>query len=124
MVAKSTEQKEYAACLFIQWLTAPEQNMQFIAETGYLPVTKQAFEEDMPVLLDTLEDLRIREMLTSVLSMYDSYTFFTAPNYSDFDTQSSTFEQDLKAFLTEARSRYLSGVPQTAADALTEFLQP
>ena len=34
MVAKSDEKKEYAACVFIKWLTASEQNMNFVANTS------------------------------------------------------------------------------------------
>lgn len=121
MVAKSDEKKEYAASVFIKWLTAPEQNMAFISQTGYLPVTKQAFEDDMPIHLETVEDARIKKMLTAVLSMYDTYNFFTAPNLSDFDTISSNYEDDFKALLTEERNNYLAGETINAQDALTQF---
>ena len=43
MVAKSDEAHEYASAVFLRWFTAPEQNMRFIASTGYLPVTQDAF---------------------------------------------------------------------------------
>ena len=43
MVAKSDEKTEYAASVFIKWLTATEQNMTFISQTGYLPVTSYNF---------------------------------------------------------------------------------
>ena len=39
VTAKSTPAKEEGAALFIKWFTAPEQNMRFVASTGYLPVT-------------------------------------------------------------------------------------
>ena len=121
MVAKSNEQKEYAAGVFIKWLTAAEQNMSFVANTGYLPVTKQAFEEDLGAHMDTVEDPRIKKMLTSVLSMYEDYSFFTAPTYADFDSDSDAYEDDFKDLLTDKRAEHLAGNAVSAADALNEF---
>ena len=44
IVTKSTKEKQYASVEFLKWFTAPEQNMKFISETGYLPVSKEAFD--------------------------------------------------------------------------------
>ena len=121
MVAKSNEQKEYAAGVFIKWLTASEQNMSFVANTGYLPVTRQAFEDDLSEHMDTVEDPRIKKMLTSVLSMYEDYSFFTAPTYASFDSDSDAYEDDFKDLLTDMRAEYLAGNEISAADALKEF---
>lgn len=121
MVAKSDEKTEYAASVFIKWLTAAKQNMTFISKTGYLPVTKQAFENEMPAHLETVEDARIKKMLTAVLSMYDSYDFFTAPNTSDFDAVSKGYEKDFKALMTDQHSAYLAGENTDAQSALAQF---
>ena len=118
MVGASTEEKEYAACVFIKWLTAAEQNMKFVDETGYLPVTKQAFETDMPAHLESIEDVRIQKLLTGVLSMYESYTFFTAPNYVSFDSDSDGFETTFKRILTDHREKFLAGEAVRASAAL------
>ena len=121
MVTKSDEKKEYAACEFIKWLTSSGQNMKFIEKTGYLPVTKQAFEQDMDTHMETLEDARIKKMLTAVLSMYEEYTFFTAPNYSNLDADSADYETGFKALLTEERSKFLAGDSVSAEAALNEL---
>jgi len=121
MVGASTEEKEYAACVFIKWLTAAEQNMKFVDETGYLPVTKQAFETDMPAHLDSIEDARIQKMLTSVLSMYESYNLFTAPNYANFDSDSNGFETSFKKILTDHREKFLVGEAVSGDSALNEL---
>lgn len=121
MVAKTDPQKEYAACVFIKWLTAAEQNMQFISHTGYLPVTEEAFEKEMPAHLETLEDTRIKMMLTAVLSMYDSYNFFYAPNYHTLDAESSDYEKTLLAILTAHREAYLNGESVDFKQALDEL---
>lgn len=119
--ARSDEKTERAAALFIKWLTAAEQNMFFISKTGYLPVTKKAFEEDMQTHLEALEDVRIKKMLTAVLSMYGSYDFFTAPNSSGFDAISKGYENDFKALMTEQRGAYLSGGNADAPSALAQL---
>ncbi len=123
MVAKSNEQKEEAAAEFIKWLTAAEQNMQFISKTGYLPVTKQAFETDLQAHLETVEDARIKKMLTAVLSMYDEYKFFTAPSFSEFDSISDKYEDDFKKLLTEKAEEYKKGNAVSATDALAELIE-
>ena len=121
MVTKSDEQKEYAACEFIKWLTASPQNMKFIEKTGYLPVTRQAFEQDMTAHMETLTDVRIQKMLTAVLSMYEEYSFFTAPNYSNLDADSAAYETNFKALLTEERSSFLAGSPVSPEEALKKL---
>ncbi len=121
MVAKSNAAKEYAATEFIKWLTASEQNMRFISKTGYLPVTGQAFEQDMSTYIETVEDARIVKMLTTVLSMYDEYELFTAPNLNDFDAVSQNYEKNFKFLLTNYRKDYLSGKVNSAHDALAEM---
>lgn len=121
MVAKTDETKEYAAAEFIKWLTAAEQNMEFVSETGYLPVTKQAFEQDMQTQLEAVEDARIRKMLTAVLDMYGEYEFFTAPNFSNFDAVSSQYADDWYYLLSKNRREFAGGNSISAADALAEF---
>lgn len=121
MVAKTDEKRETAASVFLKWLTAPEQNMKFISETGYLPVTKRAFEEDMEDHLETVSDPRIRKMLTAVLSMYHDYTCFTAPNFSDLDAVSKGYEKSFQAVMTAQRSALLAGDDVSAQSALAQM---
>jgi multiple sugar transport system substrate-binding protein len=123
IVAKNNKKKEYAASVFLKWLTKPAQNMQFISKTGYLPVTKQAFKTDMPEHLKTVEDVRIQKMLKAVLSMYDSYEFFTAPNFSDFDSISKAYEKNYKAILKSDREAFLSGQDSSSEDAITKLIK-
>lgn len=118
MVAKTEEKTEYAASIFLKWLTASEQNMYFISETGYLPVTKQAFEQDMAAHMESLTDARIRKMLTAVLDMYKNYDLFTAPNFSDLDAVSKAYENGFKALLTQQRELGADALPTQEALAL------
>ena len=121
MVAKTDEKKEYAACEFIKWLTAAEQNMKFVDETGYLPVTKNAFENDMASHIETIENEKVKMMLTSVMSMYDSYTFFSAPTYSALDADSDAFETRLYDIFSADRDAFEKGETVSKEDALDKL---
>jgi len=109
MVAKSEEKREYAACLFLRWLTQPEQNLQFISRTGYLPVTRQAFEQEMESHMENVDDPQIAKMLRAVLSMYEEYRFYTPPNDGRLEDLSDAFESEFKAEMKLNRSRHLAG---------------
>ena len=41
---KTTEKKAEAATVFAKWLTEPHRNLDFVTETGYMPVHRGAFE--------------------------------------------------------------------------------
>jgi len=118
---KTDERKALAAAEFLKWLTAPKQNMAFISQTGYLPVTKQAFESDLQTHLDGLEDVQIKKLLTSVLSMYEDYQFFAAPNFSDFDAVSDKYEEDFKAQMLHGQRAVQDNAPVSAQEALEEL---
>ena len=53
--------------------------------------------------------------------MYESYSFFTAPNYSNFDADSDNYETNFKALLTDERSKYLEGENVSSENALAQF---
>ena len=124
MVAKSDEAHEYASNLFLRWFTAPEQNMRFIASTGYLPVTQDAFENRMGPEIEQVEDARIKKMLVAVTEMYENYDFFVAPTFEAFDALGGAYEKDFKAFLAQQREQWLSGAvaktPQEQSAAALE----
>lgn len=123
MVANSNKIKEYAACEFIKWITAPEQNMQFISQTGYLPVTKAAFDNDMHEHISTVKNECIKKMLNAVMSMYETYDFFTPPNLSNFDELSSSYEDNIFSLFTREHEAFTSNNgPHSYKDALKEFI--
>ncbi|MEG2547191.1 MAG: extracellular solute-binding protein [Eubacterium sp.] len=45
-VLKSDERKEYAATIFLKWLTESDRNIDFAVTSGYLPVKKEANQKD------------------------------------------------------------------------------
>lgn len=101
LVKKSTEAEEYACAVFLEWLTLPEQNMQFISNTGYLPVTKEAFGSVVDGALPKVENVNIGKLLTMAVKMQKDYSFCIPPVYDSFDSQSKELEADFKAALSE-----------------------
>ena len=43
-IRSSNERKNYAAAVFAKWLTEQNNNLRFVTEAGYLPVTDAAFD--------------------------------------------------------------------------------
>ncbi len=109
-VSKSTERKEYAAAIFLKWFTEPEQNMRFVSSTGYLPVTKKAFEEDMIKEIETTEAESIKKLLVTATNMYHEYEFMIAPVFDEFDTMSKDYEKKIKQSMRDGREHVLEGV--------------
>jgi multiple sugar transport system substrate-binding protein len=122
MVKKSDKSREFAASVFIKWFTAPEQNIRFVAETGYMPVTGEAFETLMPQTMETAENPHIRQMLEAVTEMYAEYDFFVAPTFETFDAISKDYEKQYKSLLAEQREAVLAGGMADEAGALADFI--
>ena len=80
-VTKSDEQHEYAACEFLKWFTAKENNLRFVSESAYLPVRKDANTVEAVEQVAKDNDLKIngkvKQCLDVVLSDFDSLTFYT-----------------------------------------------
>jgi len=107
IVAKSTPAKEKAAAIFLKWFTAPKQNMKFVASTGYLPVTHEAFENSIAEEIATNENVNIRKLLAAAITVHKEYDFFIPPVFEGFDSISKKYEADIKQSVREARARYI-----------------
>ena len=102
MVSAADETRAYAASIFLKWFTQSAQNMRFVASTGYLPVTNEAFEVDMPKEIEKIDDVRIQKMLKAVMQMHQQYDFFVPPAFEGFDEKSKSFEKEYKTMLAAA----------------------
>src|SRR5690554_3243197 len=102
-VKRSTPKKKYAAALFLKWFTQPEQNMRFVYSTGYLPVTKEAFENNMKQEIYTAKTPNLKKLLEAATHMYEEYTFLIPPNYEQFDSLSRAYEFRLKQLMLAGR---------------------
>jgi multiple sugar transport system substrate-binding protein len=108
-VAKSTPQKEAAAALFLKWLTAPDQNMRFVASTGYLPVTHDAFEKKMGGEIEAAENIALKRLMETAVRIYENYDFIVAPNIDGIDGLTRSYETAVKQAMREGRKRTAAG---------------
>ena len=80
-VMRSDAAHEYAACEFLKWFTAKENNLRFVCESAYLPVRKEA--NSMEALDEVIaeKDLHVEDKayqcLASILTNYDGLSFYT-----------------------------------------------
>ncbi|SET00363.1 multiple sugar transport system substrate-binding protein [Natronincola peptidivorans] len=106
-VIKSTEEKAYAASIFLKWFTDPKQNLRFVSKTGYLPVTKEAFGDMMTSEIESISDDNIKALLITAIQMHDEYDFYIPPYFDDFDRLQREYEERLLDITLESRKEYL-----------------
>ena len=78
---KSDERKAEAASVFAHWLTEGGRNLDFAAETGYMPVTADAYAG-----LDTytFRDDGYRNLYTVLNTVKSGYTLLREPSYAGY----------------------------------------
>lgn len=116
-VAKSTPQKEEAAAVFLKWFTSPEQNMRFVASTGYLPVTSEAFSDYLELEIKNNENPNIRKLLSTAMVVHEQYDFYIPPVFDRYTQAGKQFEQDFRTLAAQARDEYRILLQQMDADA-------
>ncbi len=105
-VFRSTPAKEAAAGLFLAWLTAPEQNLRFTANTGYLPVTTEAFERLLAQGNAGASDQKVQALLDTVLAMQREYEFYVPELFPDSEASQRRFGDRLRASAERAGREY------------------
>lgn len=106
-VIRSSDKKEYAAAVFLKWFTRAEQNMQFISETGYLPVINTAYDSIMNSGMESVKNENIKKLLNVAVSMYKSYDFYIPPVFNAFDSLGKEYESNFKSSAVASREQYL-----------------
>lgn len=78
---KTTEEKAEAASLFVRWLTESQRNLDFVAETGYMPVRNGAFE----AMTDyEFRDESYEALYAALQQAHETYTPVSEPNYAGY----------------------------------------
>ena len=116
-IFKSDSQKEYAAGIFLKWLTAPEQNLRFTAHTGYMPVTNAAFEDFVNKDPENVVmDENILKLYTVIREMQNEYTFYFPPVFDGLDDLQRTYNQEIRNAAETSRIRYLDLIEEYGED--------
>ena len=104
---------------FLKWLTEPERNVEFVTELGYMPVTKEGFDNYLPTAIKALSDPMYVSLYEAFLSMRQDYSFYTPPQREDYLDLETHFEKGVRLRLTAGRAQYL----EQGADALAPLLR-
>ena len=105
-ILKSEPKKEYAAALFLKWLTEPAQNLRFTTNAGYLPVKESAFK-DIANSSDMAENLQVRKMLQTAVEMQNEYSFFIPTVSNVYNGLSVSYSERIYAIAKQDRVKYL-----------------
>lgn len=86
MLVKSNAREEMAAATFVKWLTSPKNNTDFVLGSGYLPVTKEAFDTILRGKLLSVDEgkavLNVNKVITQTIQSYENVGF---TSYKPFD---------------------------------------
>ena len=96
---KSTKEKEQACAEFLKWITEETNNVEFVVNTGYMPVKTKAFEQKLPEAIKSLEE-------DDYISLYEAYAetekkfeFYTPPVFEKYLEIESEFEEQIRLCL-------------------------
>ena len=114
---KTTEQKAEAAALFVRWLTEAERNLDFVAQTGYMPVRSGAFDaisdyDNFPAPAAAYESL-----YAALKTMREDYVPVSEPRFEGYYGKVSVLYDGLRQLQQELPARAAAGED---VDALAE----
>ena len=111
---RSTEQKAAAAAIFTRWLTEGARNLDFVVETGYMPVSNGAFEAiaDYP-----FEDAVTASLFEAIGTMSAQYTPIVRPTIGGYYEKTDLLYEWLRQNQAALWERAAAG---ESAEALAE----
>ena len=122
---RSTPEREQAAVTFLKWLTEPEHNVEFVTRTGYMPVTKTAFEQELPKAIEGLESAKYASLYQAYLDTQANYEFYVPPQLETYLSLETTLEDQVRAQLALGRQEYLeageTGLDQISLERFQAF---
>lgn len=122
---RSTPEREQAAVTFLKWLTEPEHNVEFVTRTGYMPVTRSAFEDELPKAIAGLESAKYASLYQAYLDTQTNYEFYVPPQLETYLSLETMLEDHVRAQLALGRQDYLdageTGLEQISAERFQDF---
>ncbi|WP_058118723.1 ABC transporter substrate-binding protein [Intestinimonas butyriciproducens] len=122
---RSTPEREQAAVTFLKWLTEPEHNVEFVTRTGYMPVTRAAFENELPKAIEGLESAKYASLYQAYLDTQANYEFYVPPQLETYLGLETMLEDHVRAQLALGRRAYLeageTGLEQIGAERFDAF---
>lgn len=127
-VTKSDPQHEYAACEFLKWFTAPENNLRFVCESSYLPVEKAANTMEAVDQVIAQQNLSIDpknyDCLKVILDSFEDLTFYTTPCFDNGYATRKVLDYNLsdKAVADKAAIDELVSAGTSRAEAVAPYV--
>ena len=114
---KTTDQKAEAAALFVRWLREAERNLDFVAQTGYMPVRNGAFDAiaDYESFPEPVESYR--QLYAALKTMRESYIPVSEPRFDGYYGRVNSLYDGLRQLQQELPLRAAAGED---VDALAE----
>ena len=103
---KTTPQKAEAATAFAKWFTEENRNLDFVAQTGYMPVKNGAFDK---LESYTFKTEAFRNTYAALKSTVESCTFLSEPSMAGYFPNTYTLYSKIRALQKELPSMYENG---------------
>ena len=104
---KSTPEREKAACIFIKWLTEPEQNTKFVTSLGYVPVCYEAYDKYLIKETEQMEDPKYKDLYKTIQDINPDYEFVYPPRFDSYLDSETAFTVTVRRLLSDARQEYI-----------------
>jgi len=109
----TTDQKAEAAAVFVRWLTEGPRNLDFVVQTGYMPVHNDAYA--------AIDDYRFPDaghasLYDAIQTMREHYTPVVRPDFDGYYDKVNALYDGLRQMQPELKARYAQG---EATDVLT-----
>ena len=117
-VSKSSPAREYAACLFLNWLTEAQRNLRFCANIGYVPVRRAAFDQIMAGNFPEIANPISAKALLTVAAMREEYRFYVPPVFDGLDAMQSQYAGLMRAAAQSGRVTYARLLEEDGAPAV------
>lgn len=103
---KTTPQKAEAAAVFAKWFTEANRNLDFVAQTGYMPVKKGAFDK---LGSYTFKTQAFKNTYAALKSTVDACSFLSEPSTAGYYPNTYKLYAKIRALQKELLSMYASG---------------
>lgn len=105
-VTRSSRERELKAAVFLKWFTSPENNIRFVASTGYLPVTTEAHGGIMSGKIETPSGGNIERLFATCRLMQQEYGYFMPPVFEGAEQLQERYETAFKNIAASSRNSY------------------
>lgn len=118
---KTTEQKAEAASVFVRWFTEAQRNLDFVVQTGYMPVCIEAYNE---IANYEYPNSAYESLFEAIFVMHEKYTAVSRPDFSDFYAKTNALYDGLREMQPSLKERAGAGEDGKAlAEETWEFFK-